>query len=107
MPANTNAEVVAFISQRVHNRAEILRALYALLKDDVIKWQQIQSLVPATNDVISEGREGVSNMTNAELIGFMTLAQGLVSTVEGAETQALVSRLCIRGLEVTVSLPRG
>jgi len=106
MADNTNEEVVNFVSQRIHNRAEILRALYALLKDDVIKWQQISSLVPSDNEVIQEARPGVTNMTNSELIGFMTLAQGLVQTVEDTQTQALVARTCVRSLEVTISLPR-
>ena len=106
MADNVDPQVVNFVSQRIHNRAEILRALYALLKDDVIKWEQIESLVPADNEVVQEGRDGITNMTNNELRAFMGLAQGLVSTVEDAQTQALVARTCVRGLEVTVGLPR-
>jgi len=104
MAANTNPTDVSYVNTRFRNRCELLRGVYALLLDDKLTWESISSLVPADNELIEDGRasEGIQQISNAELIAFAQIEAALLTAVSDPAILALISKGCVRALELTL-----
>lgn len=97
-----NAELTRFLNEVARPTAEKLRALRAELASIDVRWQRVQSLVPNTSEVITDGRaaEGVTQLTGSDVRDLL-YAVGLVNGQLQALAAATLEKPCVRPLQAS------
>lgn len=97
-------QIVTFFNEHLRPRAEMIRAMNALIEDDINTWDvRIASLLPTKDDVILEdGRdaEGVSRLTVSDVNTFMTILKDMQAVLIKLGSQDAIRKPCVRPLEV-------
>lgn len=82
--AATNAQVQAYVDQRVRPRCEQIRALYLAVKDDKASFDDIYANLnnaPTWDDSRSDNPPHL--LTPGDVLGWNTFITGLIALVEG------------------------
>lgn len=92
MPAATNAQVQAFVNNRVRSRCEQIRALYLACKDDKAVFDDVYANLtnsPTWTDVRPDSPPHL--LTPADLLAWNTFVTGLIALVEGGNTSDMAA----------------
>ena len=97
-----NPEALQFVNQNIRPRAELLRGIKALLDADAQKWASLSANFPNTSEAVDDGREGegVSRLTCADVVSFITVLNGLKTRFDQAGVAAIIDKPTVRPLRV-------
>lgn len=95
-----NPNTVKFTNEVVRPLCEKVRAINALIDSAATQWfAGVNTTVPNTAEVLDDGRtsEGVSILTGADI----NSAMGILINMKTASNAEIISKPCVRALEVS------
>lgn len=101
-------QITKFLNDHVRPRAELIRALNALIEDDLNTWGSVIAplLQKSGSEIIDDGRdaEGVSRLTGDDVTAFIALLTDMQGILLKLGSQDAMRKPCVRPLEIKVTL---